>query len=371
MAEGKGSMFSLLKATVNDFLEDECSVRAASLSYYIIFALPPLLVLLITVAGLVWDAQDVERALTGQFAGVIGPDGAKAIQDMIRNADRPGSGGLVRTLLGVGGLLFGATGAFLQLQGALNRAWEVKPDPEDGGVRRMLTKRLMSLGMVLGIGFLLAVSLALTTAISIFARAFGSGIPAPMLYAVDLGLAFGILTLLFAAMFKILPDAEIEWRDVWVGGAVTAALFVIGKFAIGFYLGSGEKGDAFGAAGALAIVLIWVYYAGIILLFGAEFTQKWALRNGRAVQPEDGAVKIVEEVRYERRRSGGRDAGGGAREPQHAGGGIPPVPRPNPGRRAGDPAYARTSPSTGKGSLLLGAALLLLRLRGRKQQPAR
>ena len=283
-------MLSLLKKTFKDFNEDECPMLAAALAYYTVFALPPLLILLIMVAGAVWDPADVERALETQFAGLVGSDAGRAVREMIRQGEKAGERGVVATILGTVALLFGATGAFIQLQNALNRAWEVKPDPRRGGIRNFIGKRLLSLGMVLGIAFLLVVSLAMSAAVS----AVGSSltfIPEPALHAVNLVLSLVIFTLLFAALFKVLPDAEIEWRHVWVGAAVTTVLFVLGKFLIGLYLGRSEPGSAFGAASALAVILVWVYYAGMILLFGAEFTQAWAKEKGANIPPEEGAMR--------------------------------------------------------------------------------
>jgi membrane protein len=178
----------------------------------------------------------------------------------------------------------------MQLQGALNRAWEVKPDPRQGGVKQFIMKRLLSLGFVMGVAFLLIVSLVVSALLS--ALSTKVALPQAALSTVDLGLSFIIMAVLFAAIYRFLPDAEIEWRDVWVGALVTALLFVVGKFAIGFYLGRSAPGDAYGAASALAIILVWVYYAGMIVLFGAEFTQAWAERRGGLIRPEKGAVKI-------------------------------------------------------------------------------
>jgi membrane protein len=294
MKKQSGGVFQLVKAAFKDFGEDECGVRAAALAYFTVFALPPLLTLLIMVAGMVWDPQDVQKAITTQFSGMMGQSGGQQISTIIAQADKPGSGGLFATLASVAGLIFGATGAFMQLQGALNRAWEVKPDPAQGGIMRFITKRLLSLGMVLGIGFLLAVSLALTAGVSAVGGMVGGGFPEPVLHVLNFVLSFAVLGLLFSAMFKVLPDAEITWRDVWVGGFVTAFLFVLGKFAIGLYLGRSKPGDAFGAAGALAVVLVWAYYSGMILLFGAEFTQQWARQRGSGIEPKKGAVRVVE-----------------------------------------------------------------------------
>lgn len=271
-------------------------MRAAALAYYTVFALPPLLVLLIMVAGLVWDPEDVRRAMETQFASIVGGEGAKAIHGMITAADRPGGGNVFRTLLAVAGLIFGATGALLQLQGALNNAWDVKPDPKRGGFRNFLMKRFLSLGMILGVGFLVAVSLALSALISMLGDRLGAGFPDGVLTVLNFVASFAALALLFAAIFKVLPDAVIAWKDVAVGAMMTALLFVAGKFAIGFYLGRSSPGDPFGAAGALAVILVWVYYAGMILLFGAEFTQAWTRARGRTIRPEQGAIRVDNEA---------------------------------------------------------------------------
>lgn len=363
MAEQRGSVFRIVKAAFRDFGEDEAAVRAAALAYYTVFALPPLLILLMTVAGLLWDPEDVQRALSSQTAGMMGESGAEQIDTIITNADRPGSGGLFATLASIGGLLFGATGAFIQLQGALNRAWEVKPDPERGGVMQFITKRMLSLGMVLGIGFLLAVSLALTSAVTAVGEAIGGSLQGPILQVLNFALSFTVLAALFAAMFKVLPDAEIAWRDVVVGGVVTAFLFEVGKFAIGLYLGRSSPGDPFGAAGALAVVLIWAYYAGMILLFGAEFTQQWAKQRGRGIGPEKGAVRVVESEEHIRPGEPGARTGGPVGDREGAG------PR-RPGERVAADEAAEGSP--GKVSLvqaLLGVPIFLaLTGRGRKRK---
>ena len=287
-------MLSVLKQSAKDFLEDEAPVRAAALSYYTVFAFPPLLVLLILVAGLVWDPSDVQRALESQFASIIGAEGARTIHGMIASADRPGGGNLFKTLLSIAGLIFGATGAMIQLQGALNRAWDVQPDPNAGGLRNFLTKRVLSLGMILGLGFVVAVSLALSALVSMAGENLGTQFPAGVLQVLNFALSFVVLAGLFAAIYKVLPDAEVAWKDVVIGAVVTAALFVAGKHAIGLYLGRSSPGEAFGAAGALAVILIWVYYAGLILLFGAEFTQAWARSRGRTIEPEPGAIRVLE-----------------------------------------------------------------------------
>ena len=297
-------MLTIFKRAFRDFGEDEAPVRAAALAYYTVFALPPLLVLLIMAAGIAWDPQDVQRALEFQFASLVGREGAQAIHGMITAADRSRDTNAIKTILGVAGLLFGATGAFFQLQGALNRAWEVKPDPRIGGLKNFIMKRLLSLGMILGIAFLLIVSLALSAILSLAGDRLGGGFPDGVLHVANFAVSFTVVTLLFAAIFKLLPDAVIEWRDVWVGAVVTSLLFVAGKFALGLYLGHSEPGQAFGAASALAVILIWIYYAGMILLFGAEFTQAWAREHGRHVRPEKGAVRLEDAPANRARKKG-------------------------------------------------------------------
>ena len=283
-------MLSFLKRILRDFSEDECSVRAAALAYYTVFALPPLLILLTLVVGLFWDPGEVQRSLETQFSTLVGSDGASAIRDMLDHAKSPGTGP-VATILGVLALLFGALGAFMQLQGALNKAWEVKPDPKKGGVRQFIAKRVLSAGMILAVAFLLMVSLAVSAVLSALGAKLAF-VPEPALQALDLTLSLAVITVMFAAIFRFLPDAEIAWRDVWVGALFTSMLFVLGKFAIGFYLGRSAPGDAFGAASALAVILVWIYYAGMIVLLGAEFTQAWAERRGSYKRPENGAVHV-------------------------------------------------------------------------------
>jgi membrane protein len=213
---------------------------------------------------------------------------------MVTEAERRVSGTGLRLAMSVGGLLFGATGAFVSLQSALNRAWEVEPDPARGGVKNFLMKRLLSIGMMLVVAFLLLVSLALTAALSAAGGVIFGALPTVVSQVLNFLLSFAVITLLFAAMFKVLPDAEVAWRDVWVGAVFTAALFTIGKFAIGFYIGTSNPGNAFGAAGALAVLFVWIYYAAIIVMLGAEFTQARVKQRGGRIEPEKGAVRVVE-----------------------------------------------------------------------------
>jgi membrane protein len=293
MADRPTSLVEILKATWSNFSKDECMRLAAALAYYTVFALPPLLALLVLAAGLIWDPAEIVRALHTQFSGFVGEESAKTIQGMITRAEQPiRQSSVLASIGGLAALAFGATGAFVELQSALNRAWQVKPDPKQGGVKNFIMKRLLSLGMVLGIAFLLAVSLAFTAAVAAFGGILAGRVAESLLQVLDIVLNLTVLALLFAAMFKVLPDAKIAWRDVWVGAGVTALLFVIGKFLIGYYLGRSSTGSVFGAARSFAIILLWIYYAGVILLLGAEFTQVWAESKGKGIAPEGGAVRI-------------------------------------------------------------------------------
>lgn len=306
-----------MKQTFKEFGDDECAMRAASLSYYIVFALAPLLLLIIMVASVFVDAETVRRTIQEQFSGMIGPDTAKQVSDMVAAADQNQGKGL-SSVLSTAALIFGATGAFMQLQSALNRAWEVEPDPDAGGVKNFIFKRVLSLGMILGIAFMLLVSLALSAFISAAGGAVGEmlgGLGTVVQTVLDLALSLAVITLLFAAMFKFLPDGIIAWKDVWVGAFFTAFLFTAGKFAIGLYLGRSNPGEGFGAAASLAVLLVWVYYSSMILLFGAEFTQTWALRKGSGIEPKEGARRIVDETpgEEEYQQASQRGKGGGKR----------------------------------------------------------
>ena len=289
---------AIIKQTVAEIGEDDVPSLSAATAYYTIFALPPLLVIIVGVAGALVGPETVQEALTGQVDSLAGTAAAGEIETMIASASDLGDG-LGKKLLGVVLLILGATGAFGQLQKALNRAWDVRV-VDGGGIKGLVFKRLLSFGMVLTIAFLLLVSLAL----SAFLSAVGAGvsgilpgaIPPVVWQIVNTAISFGVVALLFATLFKVLPDAEIAWRDVWVGAGVTAALFTLGKWAIGFYLGTSNPGSAFGAAGSLALLLVWIYYSALIFLAGAEFTQVWAQRYGSRIVPEEGAVRVGDAV---------------------------------------------------------------------------
>jgi membrane protein len=309
---GLKEAFALVRDSGKDFIEDDCQTQAAALSYYTIFSLPPLLVLILMILGALVDPQDIRGQLETQMGSLMGPTATEQIRTILQQAHQPGSGSLLPTVLSIVALILGASGAFGQLQAALNRAWEVAPDPQQGGLKAFLLKRVFSFGMILSVAFLLLVSLVLSAALSAFGGALSGmlpeGLSATLLQVVNQVVSFAVIAALFAAIFKVLPDATAAWRDVWVGAAVTAFLFVVGKFLIGFYLGRSNPGEAFGAAGSLAVMLVWIYYSSMILLFGAEFTQAWAEARGGGIAPERGAVRVVQEKKQVREGQPARTA---------------------------------------------------------------
>lgn len=275
---------------------------AAALAYYTVFSLPPILVLVILVASTFFGESAVEGRVAEEIDALVGPQAANQIQTMISNAraqlDQGGS--RLTAIVGTGALIFGATGAFAQLQRALNRAWGVQYAPERGGIWAFLLKRVISFGMIIGVGFLLLVSLVLSAVVSWLGNQLEEIlpiIPLDVQAALDFMLSVSVITVLFAAIFKVLPDAKIAWRDVWVGAGFTAALFVFGKVAMGLYLGRSDPGSVFGAAGSLALVLLWIYFSSIVVLMGAEFTQVWARTRGKQIVPASGAVRVIRQTR--------------------------------------------------------------------------
>ena len=298
MAKTKTGLLGIFKQSFRDFMKDDCVTSAAALSYYTIFSLPAILMLIMLLVSSVMDPTDVRGGLESQLESLMGPSAGGEVRTILQETERPG-GGLIPTLVGIVALVFGATGALGQLQAALNRAWNVEPDPQQGGIKSFLTKRLFSFGMLLSIAFLLLVSLVISAALSGLGDRLSSFLPSglsgPVLQALNLAVSLLVIGFLFAAMFKVLPDAKVAWRSAWVGGFVTALLFVVGKFLIGLYLGKSNPGEAYGAAGSLIVLLLWIYYSSIILLFGAEFTETWAEQRGEGVQPEPGAVRVRRE----------------------------------------------------------------------------
>lgn len=289
----------LVKGTIREWQEDKASRLAAALSYYTIFSLPPLLILALAIAGQFFDQQAAQDRLIGQVTQLVGETGADGISMMLENASDP-QRGLVAGLISIVALLFGASGAFGQLQDAMNTIWEVQPRP-GRGIMGTIKDRFFSFTIVLTVGFLLLVSLLLSTALAALGEFFEGLAPGAVILAATINfvVSFAVTTLLFALIFKVIPDVTIRWKDVWLGATVTAALFAVGKWAIGLYLGQSATASTYGAAGSMIVILVWVYYAAQIVFFGAEFTQVYANKYGSRIVADEGAIPLTAEARAE------------------------------------------------------------------------
>jgi membrane protein len=291
-------LFDLLKKTYKEWSEDKASRLAAALAYYTVFSIPPLLVIAIGIASYFTDRQMIEDQLIAQSGSLMGSQGEEAISTILESAEEPGRGELASAAVGVALLIFGASGVFTQLQGALNTIWNVEADPQRG-VMGMIKERFFSFTMVLAVGFVLLVSLMLSALLASFGNFVGGLVSDAeiLLLIVNFIISFGVFTVLFALIFKIIPDVDVAWRDVWIGAALTALLFKIGEYALGFYFERSDPTSAFGAAGSIILLLLWVYYSAQILFFGAEFTQVYTTEYGSGMQPERGAVVLTEEAK--------------------------------------------------------------------------
>ena len=288
------NIFSMLKATYFEWNEDEPFRQSAVIAYYSIFSLPALLIIIINAVGLIYGEEAVQGEISAQIGSLVGEEAAQQVEDIIASTSQQ-SNNFFAIVIGIGTLLFGATGVFYQLQQSLNKVWEVELKPKTG-YTKLAIDRATSLGVILAIGFLLLVSLILTTMLSALGDWIERQLPDFMLYvfqAVNFLVPFGVITLLFALIYKVLPDVKISWRAVWVGAAVTALLFSIGKSAIGFYFGQSNPASAFGAAGSIILILLWVNYSALIVLFGAEFTQVYARRYGERIEPNSYARRTA------------------------------------------------------------------------------
>ena len=287
---------SLVAETIKEWQKDQAARMAAALAYYATFSLAPLLVLVLAIAGLVGGRDAAQGLVMAQIQDLVGEEGKEFVQSMIENAAATPTG-VTASILGSVTLLVGALGAFNELQNALDRIWDVEPKPITRWslrVQRFIFKRLLSFSLVLGIGFLLLISLVISAALSALSEYLGR-IPLfseLMLQILHLIISLGLITFLFAMIFKFIPDVEIRWRNVWLGAAITAILFTIGKTLIGIYLGQAEVSSTFGAAGSLAVLMIWVYYSSQILFLGAEFTQVFTKRSGERPPPDENALEV-------------------------------------------------------------------------------
>jgi membrane protein len=291
-------IYQLFQESVEAWTEDYAPSMGAALAYYTLFSIAPLLLIVVGLAGLVFGPDAARGEIFGQLRGLMGDQGAAAIERLLAAADKP-EGGLIATVTGTAMLVLGAMSVFGELQNALDRIWRAPARKKSAGWWNLLRTRLLSFGMILGIAFLLMVSLVVSAVLSALGRFWG-----PMFkdwesaaHLIDIGVTFALVTVLFALIYKLIPRVRIAWRDVWVGAAVTSGLFAVGKFLIGLYLGKSSVASAFGAAGSLVVMMVWVYYSAQIFLLGAEFTWVFAhtygsRRGERRPRPEDSAPVV-------------------------------------------------------------------------------
>ncbi|NEP50893.1 MAG: YihY/virulence factor BrkB family protein, partial [Moorea sp. SIO3C2] len=295
------AILGLLKETFKEWQEDNASRLAAALSYYMIFSLAPVLIIAIAIVGSIFGEEAAKGEIVGQIQGLVGEQGAQFIQTAITNANRPDASGGLASLISIVVLLFGASGVFGELQDALNTIWDVKLKPGQG-IWGILKKRILSFLTVLGVGLFLLLSAVLSTVLSAlrsYESEFLKELGLLWLYQLDfvwtildLLVSFGILSLMFALVYKYLPDVKIAWKDVWVGAIITTLLFNLGKWLLSWYLGRSSFSSSYGAAGSLVVLLAWVYYSSQIIFLGAEFTQVYAKRFGSKIVPDDHATPI-------------------------------------------------------------------------------
>lgn len=292
----KGSVFirawHLIKAAVASWVDDFAPSMGAALSYYTVFSLAPMLLIVIGVAGLIFGADAARGEIVAQLRGLMGEQGAVAVEELLKSASDPGKG-IVATIVGFVTLLVGATAVFAELQSALDRIWRTPAPPNESGIWGIIRTRILSFGLILGLGFLMIVSLVLSAALAALGNWWGSylGNWEFVLQALNFVVSFGVVTVVFAAIYKFMPHADIEWKNVWVGAIVTALLFTIGKFLISLYIGKSGVASGFGAAGSFAVLLVWVYYSAQIFLLGAEFTWVYSHRNGPPQNPAPVPVR--------------------------------------------------------------------------------
>ena len=275
-------IWPLVKETVSSWIDDDAPSMGAALAYYTVFSVAPLLLIVIAVAGLVFGQEAARGEIMGQLSGLLGTDSARAVQDLLESVNQPGTG-VLATLLGIVVLLIGATTVFAELQSALDRIWRAPERPVGSGLWALLRSRLLSLGMVLGLGFLLMVSLVVSAGLSALGKWWTPWLSSgavELAQTINVGASMVLLSAIFAMIYKWMPRVKVAWSDVWVGAVITALLFTLGKSLIGLYIGRSGVASAFGAAASLVVLLVWVYWSAQIFLLGAEFTWVWAIRHG-------------------------------------------------------------------------------------------
>jgi membrane protein len=308
----KKSLAQLAKDSATQWVDDQPFQLAAALSYYTLFSVAPLMIIVIAIAGFAFGREAAQNQIVETLQGMIGEESARAIQEMIQNASNQPKTGILSTAVGIVALVFGAGGVIGQLQTSLNTIWGVTPKPGQG-VWGFVRQRFISFAMILGIGFLLLVSLVVSALVTGLTQLMGiwMGGSEFLAHTLDIVVSFIFITALFAMIYKFLPDVRIQWRDVWTGAVLTSFLFTVGKFLIGLYLGSSGVTSSYGAAGSLITVLLWVYYSSLIFFLGAEFTQVYASQFGSGVRPAEHAQPIAaaaetRESPPPERRTGGR-----------------------------------------------------------------
>ncbi|TLU99146.1 YihY/virulence factor BrkB family protein [Dyadobacter luticola] len=286
--------FSIFKESINEFLNDNGLKLSAALSYYTIFSLAPMLLVIISVFSIFFGRDAIQGELFGQISGLVGASAAAQLQEILKNAELSNKSGLAAGI-GIATLLIGATGVFAEMQDSINYIWAIKSKPKKGWLQ-YLKNRLISFSLILTLGFLLVVSLGASALVDVLSnrleRVFSEA-SVVVFYIVNLALVLAIITALFTVIFKVLPDGQLRWKECMVGALFTAILFLIGKFVISFYLGKSDLGAAYGTSASIVILLTWIYYSSIILYFGAEFTKVYAKQDGVGIYPNNHAVLIV------------------------------------------------------------------------------
>jgi membrane protein len=289
-------IWQFIKEVFDKWLDDKAPKLGAALSFYTIFSLAPLLVIAISVAGFIFGPDAARGELVGQIKDLVGQEGAEVVQTALKNTSDQGSG-IIAVIISLITLFIGSTVVFVELQESLNIIWRIKPKPERGMIKGLLKDRVQSFALVVATGFLLLVSLLVSTILSIISNYVSETFVEIPLYLLDIGnlvISLGVIFLLFGMIYKVLPDVHIKWKDVWVGALVTSVLFVLGKYLIGIYLGTSSLSSAYGAAGSLVVLLLWIYYSAQILFLGAEFTYAYTNRFGSGVRPKSKFMKYEE-----------------------------------------------------------------------------
>lgn len=288
-------LWEVLKNSFTGFMDDNVTKLGGSLAYFTVFSVGPMLVVIISVCGIFLGREAIEGEIYAQLEGFLGKDTAAQLQDIIKKAAVSGKSN-VAAIIGVATLLLGATSIFAEIQDSINRIWGIKAKPKKGWLK-IIQNRFLSFSVIISLGFLLLVSLAVTSVLDSFNNRLQAAFPdvtVVLFYVINQVVTFTVITILFGVIFKVLPDAQIKWKDVMAGSMLTALLFMLGKFGISFYISKTEVGSTYGAAGSLAVLLVWIYYSSLILYFGAEFTKAYAMQFGGAIYPSEYAITVKE-----------------------------------------------------------------------------